>query len=383
MSSKRLDSENQMQEPTPPKSRSRGPNTSRTKRKRKEFGARCVETKQPRSKWSLFWVIVLYLLVMFLILLCCSGTFTEHLPEFGVGLLTAMFFLICAKELYIYGRQLMTGLSFNRTNKDDILCIGLIPGVIVVFLGNDLPATPQILKCLLIAFLVLSKVFFILLLKITRNEVDSSRILERMPAVVGPGLAQAFSGYLENVIVGKCGSPRYNEAINNYRKQEGIPDDKDWILNKVMIFFPEAKESRGSVEELVKKHNQGRVNHKLCFEKIKHNYEINGQTRVSWMEVLKLYDEDRCGYVVIVENRPLNTLYTMAEQKVFSEDKLKNEEMFKIQFHAYKNELKRLLDQKKGCMGNYEFFHYKDSKLRDFGSAVIAKIDKMKLDELK
>jgi len=364
-----------MQRTAPP---SHGIDRSRTctKPKRKEFGARCVEAKEPRSKLYLVCVIVIYLVVMSLVLCYYGVPFEEQYMQFGVGVFTALFYFICAKEIYIEGRKLMTGFSFNRSVKDQVVFMGLIPSVAVVVFYSDKPVNHQILEsvCLVALVSILVAIFF--LSKVNRNKADSTRILERMPVVVGPGLAKTFSRYLENVIVGKSGSPRYNEAINNYREQEGIPDDKDWILNKVMILFPEAKESRGSVEELVKKHNTGRVNHRLCFEKIKHDYEVNGQKRVSWMEVLKVYDGDGFGYVVIVENRPLNTLYAMVEQNVITED------MFIIQFHAYKNELKRLLDQIRGCKGNYEFFHYKDSKLLDFGSAVIAKINKMKLEEL-
>ena len=79
----------------------------------------------------------------------------------------------------------------------------------------------------------------------------------------------------------------------------------------------------------------------------------------------------------MAENRPLTCLYDMVDNPAIKF----TQEDFKLQFRVYMRELRRLLDDDEGCKGQYEFFHYRDDKILDFGGAIVAKINSMKLDE--
>jgi len=221
----------------------------------------------------------------------------------------------------------------------------------------------------------------VLLWKLTRNKVEDHKTLRRSKYHVGPGLAVSYYRFLENIIKGKKGTPKYTQMLRNYKLQETIPNQpRDRVLDKVIILFPESDEEKGSVQDLLEKEKGQNSDHRLLLEKISYEYEVSGKKRKSEMYVVKVCDADKDSnvYVVIVENQPLNTLYNMVSDHAIRFTK----HQFRIQFKIYMDKLRELLDSDKQCRGKYEIFHYKDDGTLSFSKALLAKINDMKYSEM-
>jgi len=265
------------------------------------------------------------------------------------------------------------------------------------------------------------------ILKIQRNKVEDMKVLNRSKHHVAPGLAMAFFRFIENVVHGvkddKGGviSKPHKKALEDWiRSDEDMTNMRNWISDKILVFFPKSERMRGSVHDIASREKADGEDHCLTLEKISHKYMTAGQPRRSVLNVVKIkdyskaqlvkcsgfncpepIDEDRIStfrpknceqiherkswqnnYVIFAENRPLNTLHQMRDAPDSQISFDQND--FAIQFELFYRELERLLGEDSTCKERVELFKYNDyapSKVRNFTFYLQEKLRRMKVGD--
>ena len=225
-------------------------------------------------------------------------------------------------------------------------------------------------------------------------------LYERFKLKNHPGneLARQMFHFVKDVIQGNEFSPLFEEQRRRYIRDEKLCDDS-WFCQKVLIIFAEGPYPYQSIVKL-KDPNVEFLNNEVFLEKrvywgsrdyllskslhykdpttyssyispeadifscSKHNnikffYKVNGTRVKCILDVVKIVYNGKEFYSVVVENRPLLSLYKQVNNPCHSISLTEDE--FKEHFEVYLNELRRLLDKDPKCRSKYAIVHYKES----------------------
>ena len=234
-------------------------------------------------------------------------------------------------------------------------------------------ALAEILTELSLILIALSMVRF---LRLHRNHCQDIRLLKK--SSLAPDSARTTFSFLENIIKGKKETmkKRLSTSLKNKSFFEQIFEEhfeREKIKKvpphpKLVLLFPEGRQEQenghalGSVEDILHKEKEEGSEHILTREKISYQYEASsGMHRTAQLEVLKIIINGDTIYMAIAEIRGLKTFYNMLAEPcidfrsgslsgVFLFD-IPRWENFQMQFHIYRRELARLLDEDEGCRG--------------------------------
>jgi len=319
-----------------------------------------------KPDWLSRGVIVVLLVMMILLLLLYDCDLKLLLVECAVY----THCLLVSHLLYVYVHK--------RCLDSKELSLAYITSLATVFYHPMCGLDEFPLQMFILTFLSYSLMRY---LKMMRSNYKDELQLKNTKYHLGPGLAQAYYRFVENVIKGKKTSPPHVQIMKEVITREQLClNDNDWFCPKVLILFPEWKKQNresiwGSVRDITKKEKENGSKHRLFVEPIYHKFMASGgNIRTCKLQVLKNWDETGNWYAMFAENRPLNTLYKMVGEAVIPF----SEEDFNRQFQSYMMELRKLLDADEGCRGKYEIFHYKDSGKLNFSKEIIKQMKEIR-----
>ena len=108
------------------------------------------------------------------------------------------------------------------------------------------------------------------------------------------GLAIAFFRFIENVVHGVNDdkgcviSKPHKKALEDWIRHEDMRYVRNWISDKILVFFPKSERMRGSVHDIASREKAEGEDHCLTLEKITHKYMTAGQPRRSVLNVIKI-----------------------------------------------------------------------------------------------
>ena len=248
-----------------------------------------------------------------------------------------------------------------------VVLLMVVTGVKIKLLGVPLlTAVADILTELCLILVALCMVRYC---RLHRNHCQDIRLMEKR-SLASDSARTTFS-FLENIIKGKKETMK-RPSTDNFEKilEKHFEKEKIKALPhpKLVMLFPEGRKGQGnghalgSVEDILRKEKEEGSEHTLTRENISYEYYAPaGRHRTAQLEVLKFRNKDDLIYMAISENRLLRSFYEMLSSPcvdfryICSSESCSVDiprwENFQMQFHIYRRELARLLDEDEGCRG--------------------------------
>jgi len=282
------------------------------------------------------------------------------------------------------GSQRRFSRLFTRINHKKKHWAGLL--TLFVFLVHWVPATQSIISRMFTSVLatLLALTLFILL-QLHRNDVEDEIRIARSKHHVAPGLALPFFQVIEGIVRGnhERNELSFDEARDRYTKENRL-NSIDWISEKIVILFLESDVHKGTAKQIREMERVPGEEH-VSLSNLTLIAKETIQPRESVLNVVKIrsYPTDgstwQNNYVVIAENRPLQTLM---EMKNIPDNQMEfTETDYELQYKLYYEELKRLIAESEFTKTKVEVFHYSDNtRLGTFSKHLKRVVEKLKRD---
>ena len=256
--------------------------------------------------------------------------------------------------------------------REDFAWKGVWLSMVVTGVKMKLLGVPQLtagVDILIELCLILIALCMVRYCRLHSNHCQDIRLMERRS--LAPDSARTTFSFLENVIKGKKETMK-NPSTDGFEKLMEKFFEREKIEArchpKLVLLLPEGRKGQGnghalgSVEDILRKEKEEGSEHTLTKENISYEYYASaGRHRRVQLEVLKFRNKGDMIYMVISEDRLLRSFYEMLSSPcvdfryICSSESCSVDiprwENFQMQFHIYRRELARLLDEDEGCHG--------------------------------